>query len=356
MDFETRNRLILRIISSYQLIAYGSQTYKVYDPSSLDLYRGNLFYEEVLENLLLHGLPSIEFTRLLLAERNLWDSKKEDELDKLVKLIKDLQKNLPNLEFKSREKKEHLSLISQAKSRIEKLSREKNSLVFGTAEYIARIEKFKFLLSLTTYTENGEPHWGNYNEFCTLDDKVASFLVNKVYFDDVIDTITIRELARSDPWRNTWVSATKVSNLFSRALVDLTEVQKDLVTWSMIYDSVYESMETPGEDVINNDALLDAWFEQQHKKRQDSRNKDSFITNNDKIKNSQEISIMVDSPEDAQKVYNLNDRMSTQQLEANFAKIALEKEVKEINLPGKRKELLMQANNQYRDKMNANAH
>lgn len=354
MDFETRSKLIQRIISGYQFISYGDKKYIVHDPSLLETYVSSNYFEEVYDSLLLDDVPSVEFTQLLLSERQLWSMKQESELEKLIVLIKDLQKRLPDLEFRSNEKKQHLLTIEAAKRRIEKLSREKNNLIFNTAEYVAKIEKYKYILFLTTYTEDGNRVWIDFIDFQKEDDKIISFLVNKVFFDSNIDTIIIRELARSDPWRNLWVSATKISHLFTKSVTELTELQKDLVTWSMIYDSVFESMETPTEDVINNDVLLDAWFEQQHKKRQDQRgNKEGFITNNEKIRNGQEIGVFVDSPEDAQKVYNLNDRTSKEILERNLEKIDREKEVKEINLPGKRKELLMQANNLYRDKMNA---
>jgi hypothetical protein len=76
-----------------------------------------------------------------------------------------------------------------------------------------------------------------------------------------------------------------------------------------MYDSVYESTESPPEKVIEDDDCLDGWFVEQRKKH--DRNKlnmeaDNLITNK-KIANSGEIFVMASSEEEAGFIDSLND-------------------------------------------------
>jgi len=76
-----------------------------------------------------------------------------------------------------------------------------------------------------------------------------------------------------------------------------------------MYDSVYESTESPPDKVIEDDDCLDGWFIEQRKKH--DRNKlsaeaDNLITNK-KIANSGEIFVMANSDEEADFVDSLNN-------------------------------------------------
>jgi len=123
----------------------------------------------------------------------------------------------------------------------------------------------------------------------------------------------IRLLAHNEPWRSIWVASKKSGNLLSRPMTEMTDYQRILISWSLIYDSVYESSDCPSDETINNDDLLDSWLMKQSEKRKKELSKgDSSFTTSEKILGAGEISIMVDSEEDAKRVYEMNDVTSQQ--------------------------------------------
>ena len=124
----------------------------------------------------------------------------------------------------------------------------------------------------------------------------------------------------------------------------------------MIYDSVYESLDCPTSDVIENDDMLDQWFENQAIKSEQSRKdrmKESSapITSNKKIANASEIFIPVDTAADAAKVYNeLNTSGSKSAFISRQKAIRSQGEIKESQMPDTKRELNMARNRAFVDK------
>ena len=120
----------------------------------------------------------------------------------------------------------------------------------------------------------------------------------------------VREIARNEPWRSLWVmNDTKVFNLFANNMEhQLTVDQKNLMVWSRMYDNVYESMECPTDDVIEDDDMLDGWFIVQRKKREKDKAEQEISnqTSNPKISSSQEIFVFADNEESAKKINETN--------------------------------------------------
>ena len=74
-----------------------------------------------------------------------------------------------------------------------------------------------------------------------------------------------------------------------------------------MYDNVYESSESPSEEVIDDDDLLDGWFIIQRKKQEKEKLQSEVanMTNNEKITNSEEVYIFTDSAEEAERINDL---------------------------------------------------
>jgi len=104
-------------------------------------------------------------------------------------------------------------------------------------------------------------------------------LLRKYYDDSIADDSEIRRIARSGFWRCKWMGSKKnsgVKTLFNREMYDLTLDQFRLVYWSQVYDSAYESLESPSDEVINDDKLFDRWLEEQEQKQKQQRKKSAF--------------------------------------------------------------------------------
>ena len=119
----------------------------------------------------------------------------------------------------------------------------------------------------------------------------------------------------------------------------MTDWQRALVSWSMLYDSIYENPDCPSDEVIRDDRLLDAWMEDQHEKKARERGQNSMETN--KHKN---VGVLVDSPDDARKVYKLNDTSTQNKLRQREKYIQEKGHAKLAELPDVAQELRLEKN------------
>lgn len=356
MEYTEREKLCYRIIAGFQIIHSQKDVYFVYDPTPYDLHLANDYYQQVYDKLISDGVPSEDIVSAILFEKKLYTKDDDIKMEDLQENLKKLRKRLPDLEFRSVEKKQVLSYIEATEKEIGKLQSKKYSLLQNTAEYIARLEKYKFLIFKLTKNENGKSKWSNFDKFKVINDKLINHLVNVCYIETDLNESKIREIARNEPWRSMWVSSVKTGNLFSRAMTEMTAIQRAIVSWSLIYDSVYESMETPPTSVIQDDKQLDAWLEQQHDKREQERNKvASTNVIPDHLANSQEVYVIAETPEDADKVYKLNDTAGMSIIRNREAVLNNKGSIKEQEMPDVKRQLQMQLNNAFREKTKGNA-
>ena len=190
---------------------------------------------------------------------------------------------------------------------------------------------------------NGKKLWNTWEEFDAAEIGLITSLLNQAYFVPLIDTKDIRAVARNEPWRSLCKASNGRDSLFGKPAIEYTILQRDLVYWSLVYDNVFENPDCPEESVIHDDDLLDAWFTEQTDKRK-NRGKTGDKVGNSKIANAQNVGIFVDTPEDAEKVYNLNDAAARQAIAKKESVIAKKGRIEEQNLPDSQQEIRMQMN------------
>ncbi len=347
MDFEGRTNLCYRIITGLTVVSYEEATFYIYDPTGPQLYELNSYYDEVLEKLL-KNVPSENDLINILTEKGLWSEAKDKEIEEVQKTIKELRNELASLEFKSLEKQKVLDAIERGQIVLKTLTGTKMSLLTNSAEYQAKLEKYKRCLFLFTFNENKVRVWNSWQEFMKSPDKMLNRLVLSAFFNEDINEKTIREVARSDPWRGLWLTACKCGTLFDSPITHLTDYQRALVSWSNLYDSVFEHPDSPSSEIINNDILLDEWFNMQQEKRKGEKKSSDDVVNsltkNSKIRGAKELFIVVDTPEDARKVYELNDGVTKGLITSRENLIKSKGVIAEQNLPDIKSGLMMDLN------------
>lgn len=290
-------------------------------------------YQDILRAGHIEGI----FTKDELLEKlyadNLWTIDEEEELEKIPKKIEDLKVELFNAVTKSNTRIRIRENLKKIKDRFSELLSKKHQLDYLTCEGMATISKIKFIISRCIFNENLE-------KILITDDKLLDSIIGYLN-SNKLDESDYRDLARNEPWRSTW--SLGKANSFGVPIIDLSDEQKTLCTWSKVYDSVYESQECPSDSVIEEDDMLDGWFIVQRRKRQNEQEKNELdgLVGNDKIKNCKEIFIMAQTPDDARKINNLNDpyaKMIKKQREGILAK---GQEVSEANLPDVKQDLMM---------------
>lgn len=349
MDFAARDILFNRIITGLTIIKEKDHEYLVRDPYPFDILIAQNYYQTIYNKLLLDGVPSELELMAMLIEKKLWSQDDENKIKDLQGNLKKLKKQLPGLEFKSNEKRQVELYIDHTKAEIIKLQNIKTTLLQSSAEYLARLDMYKKHIFRLTFNMDEKRIWENWEAFMKDDDRLINRLINKAFFNPDIDAACIRDLARNEPWRSIWVGANKVGNLFPKSMSQLTTYQRLLVSWSIIYDSAYESPDCPAQVIINDDDLFDDWLEQQADKRRGESMDDSFLS--EKARNAQEVGIMVDTEEDARRVYRLNNPMSISKISSREKVIKEKGSVYEAALPDRQMELKLMINKQASDKI-----
>lgn len=119
--------------------------------------------------------------------------------------------------------------------------------------------------------------WGSLDALKDEEDTILVAKLLNLYYDvKIAEESEIRKLARSPIWRIRWMGSKKnggVKTLFGKDMYDITLDQFRLVYWSQIYDSAFESLESPSDEIVENDKLFDEWLEEQSNKRRQERKK-----------------------------------------------------------------------------------
>lgn len=150
-----------------------------------------------------------------------------------------------------------------------------------SAEYQAEIERGNYCLRCATLSfPEMDQVWGSLEDLeKETNTRLVASLLNAYYKDTIADESEIRQVARSGFWRCKWIGSKKnrgVKTLFNKEMCDLTLDQFRLVYWSQVYDSAYESMDAPSDEVIDDDKLFDRWLEEQNQKRKQDSKQSAF--------------------------------------------------------------------------------
>jgi hypothetical protein len=296
------NSLLYRIIKGRLRLSVGGLSLIICEPGSDLIEQSYEIYESVYNEHYMSGDWVEEQLKNHLVDQGLWTPLDDKEIERINKEVEDVKVECFQNFFKPRELTNlKRKLLSKQDSIHEILSR-KHALDHLCCEHAAEIARQNWLLSKSCFDKNGElVNWTviNFN-------KILNF-----YKENIIDHSVIRKIARSNVWRTIWSSSKKI-DLFDRPGVDLTRDQLTLCSYSNMYDSVYESPESPNEKVIEDDDCLDGWFifqRRKHEKDKKSQETEDLIRN-PKIKNSKEVFVMAKSKEDAESINNLNNELS----------------------------------------------
>ena len=155
-------------------------------------------------------------------------------------------------------------------------------------------------------------------KFCTRDKQGELFTFDEddgvqveqfmtLYSRLILSETQVRELARSEPWRSIWIlGKTKTFDLFANSET-LNSDQSNLLSWSTMYDNVAESPDSPPEDVVEDDDMLDGWFIVQRRKQEQEKAEADMESRNSKIANSEEQFIVARSETDVNRINSANN-------------------------------------------------
>jgi hypothetical protein len=354
MNQTTKEAKLRQIISGFFVIKYKNKLYKYYEPTNAVMADLPIYLFGIEEQLIKDGFISDEECKKILIVQNLWSEEKEQELQTCHKDINKLHAEKPQYKYQEKAIKSIDLAISKLEERIQELSSIRNSMFSQTLEYqkINRTNQLLLFLSLKNIDES--KYWSDFESFenDTPSNEIEELLKLTINTTRCSEK-EIREIARTEPWRTMWKTSSKTGmSLFKSCSSDLTKSQYELCYWSNVYDSVYESSDFPGHDVVDDDERLDLWFIDQANKHR-SNNDSTQIAQNKKILGAKEVFIKVDTPDDAKKVYSeMNTKDSRKIIKDRLDSIDKHGNLNEDKLPDVQTNLRMEINRMSVEKNN----
>jgi hypothetical protein len=283
----------------------GGLSLYIKEPDPDMMYRSMEIYEEAYDKAYGEGLYLKDELPELLYNKDLYSPFDDQRADKIKKEIEDLKVQAFKSIYKPKELNNTKYMIKKKEDDLSKIYKRKHQFDHVTCEGVAIFAQWNWIIEKSTYnTTNDAPYdWS--------DISVSDLM--SYYESSSISSVDFRHIARYEMWRPIWALGKKTGNLFGCASSSLTRDQITLCSFSMMYDGVYESPESPSEKVIEDDDCLDGWFIEQRKKQDRMKKQqqaESLMSSNSKIANSGEVFIIADSAEEIEFIDSLNDGQS----------------------------------------------
>ncbi len=344
MKQHEREYFISRIRSGIYKLDFKEVTLRLISPTIEQELEINQVYSQTYSKAEKDGIMCHEDLLKWMKQRGLWTQEDEDKEKSLEKDIERFKVELFYAKNQEGKRNQIRRILKAGKEQLSNHTAKKFENYENTCEGIASAEKVSAMLKLCTFTKDNE-----------LFDFVSVPVehVLKLYGLQVLSEVSIRELARNDPWRNVWLLKDSNSyNLFANKDTELNADQRHILLWSRMYDNVQESMDCPSDDVIQDDDMLDGWFIIQ-KKKQDKQKAEADIaesTQNSKIANSDEIFVMAQSKDDAERINSTNTYQSQKVKEQRMSVIKERGEAADLDFLDQKLKLRQQSNEQYKGK------
>ena len=299
----------------------------------LERTQASFIYKQAWKKAKAAGLLSEKQCMADAIQKGLWTKDKE----KLVGLYKAELKQLEKQKElfsqgatnKGKKHKLHMAYI-KIRKKLEELEQEEELYTLNSLEGFANQTRANYVVGRMVLYEDGQPVWPTHNDF--LEETDGKFITSIISGVNKLSPCTekmIRRVARSPQWSITWgASKTSGDPLFGKPSTSYTSEQALLCYWAMMYDSVYESLERPSDKIIEDDEALDKWFEDQKRKRDKESNKrrigkqgDVFDGHSVGAAGRQEQFVMASNDEEADEIYDLNDKWSLAEIQYQTKKI-----------------------------------
>ena len=350
MDEGRRYFLTNQIISSVRFITINNERYKITAPSRELKLLAEHVYQDTIEALRFDNFINREKAQRLLVGLGIWGPNEDESLKKLEKHLDDQKVSLYHSLLNSEKQRRVRKTIKTIKANVHKSYTRKYSLDHMTLEYHALITKRKFLIGMCLRDINDNAVYHE-NGFWNADSNILERVVETLD-QEMFSVEDFRELVRHDPWRGIWNIGKE--RCMGIAAADFTDDQKSLTTFAKMYDSAYQSLECPSDEVFEDDDMFDGWMIDQRRKRDKEQKQKETDTLNNIPDKAQEVFVFAPTREDADKVYDLNTTTGRQTIKQRSIAIEAKGSVEAKDLPDTQMELRNQQREEYMNKMKGN--
>lgn len=327
--------LLYRILSGKVLFYYKNEQYELKSASVDMRYEAQILYDNIINDEKYNDWIREDSLEYMLINLGLWTRDTN-------KIIKDIEKKIDRTKIdmylsaslSDKLKKLRFSLNGY-KNQLNTIIEHKSNMFTHTLEGYAASIKNEHILCNTLFKNNNRvfPH--------SISNGQASY----IYFNDLVTEVNkqnigidyYKKLSRSGMWRSYW-NCNK-EKIFNKSVCDWTDDQRTLVSITRMYDNVYEHLECPSDNIIEDDDLLDGWMLHQRDKIQKSKKEAQIDNMNPKLKNAQEVFLMPQSQEEVEEIIGLNSMDSLRRMKEKINYVKAVGSANDSSLPDVQMEL-----------------
>jgi len=307
MNSVQRQKIVARIVSGVVLLRYKDKRYLIKEPDSICKYLAEDIYEKTFREAVSKNILTEKESIDHLISLGGWSEKEEEEYESIPKSISDIKLQLYTAHKGFKKTDPIRKQLEKVKLRFYQLGDKRNILRPNSAEGIAEAAKFRYLICANVTDLKGSKLW-DADDYGLQNEELVNSLVS-IYLSSQPGETAIREVSRNEPWRGIWSTGKSESGVFGKPSSELTSLQRAVISWSKIYDSIHESPESPSDEIINDDDMLDGYLTFQHNKREKMKQNKETSEAGSGVKGD-EVYLMADTPKDAARIYSMNDSNS----------------------------------------------
>ncbi len=338
-----KDKVVYKILCGYSKLAIAGDIFLIHNPTPYIKYLAEELYEELYDEYQ-RDLMNEEELYDYLVDNEFWSQEHETKLKDFRQNIEKLQVQLFECHFRSAEKKEIRKLLKFTRERIKELIEERHKFDNLSAKGVATIAKNKYIIGLSVCDKYKKPLFNEFNFIETPFPLLDRIIIE--YNKQLVTTAQFREISRTEPWRQYWTAKEGVASIFPNNAAELTEEQLTLISWTRLYDNVFQHPKCPGDSILEDDDALDGFLIKDKQERDKDKEVSLLdeVTDNPRIKNADEVFIMADTEEDAKRINSLNTESGKnikRQREQYIQKVG---KTGEKDLPDVRQRLQMEIN------------
>lgn len=211
--------------------------------------------------------------------------------------------------------------IDALRKRLDKILSYKYSAYQNTLEAHAESVQNEYLAYKCLMYKNRQV-FANRSE---LSSGYAKKIISECY-SNVLSVSAIREIARSSLWRSIWQCGH--DRLFDKSAILLTDEQRTLINYSIMYDNIASHPDSPEDYVIKDDDMTDGWILYQKDKAKKDQAESTLASRHP---NSSEIFMMVKDQNELDIVNSMNDINSNMIAKSRIKQVQNKKEVRDVD-------------------------
>jgi hypothetical protein len=330
---------ISRILSGFLIFFYNNERYELQYPNCYLRYESNLIYNNIINDEKYGEWIREENLIRVLIMLGLWTQETEKTIGQIEKQIENLKVDLYNNILNKTMQTKIRSNLRAKEEQLNRILNIKQEFLGNTLEGYAASIKNEYIVCNTLYK--------NKKLVFNIDDVKSSSSYQ--YFNNLINEVNqhmipikaYKAIARSHTWRSYW-NCNK-NNIFNKQVIDWTDEQRSLINITKMYDNIYEHPECPGDNIIEDDDVLDGWLIVQKRKIAKAKVQQTIDSSNPKLKNAQEVFVMASDQDSREEVFGLNSGEALHRMKEKFAYINSmnnSESVEDLSLPDVRREAI----------------